>query len=344
MKLLAEQKVMYKDESRLVQLYHGDLTAVPSNVIVEVLVVSAGPFNYSPVPHSLIGALHEHGLSIASLVNDGGIAYDWRDTLNCWLSTPIDPLLGLNIQRVLVFEPRHNQLDSELVGDIFRALMPYLSSNDELKTIAMPLLATGRRRGDMVAILDALLNAAVHWLALGLPVSRLLIVENRLEKAYMASGMFQVLQRSYQDFQLQQANTFRYDVFISYSTRNTAVMEQLLSALYDQQPDLRVFVDRQELNAGAAWQQEIYDALESCQKVVCLLSPEYLASKICLEEFNIALFRHRDAEPEGVLLPIAIADADLPIYMRLMQHLDCREGAPEQIMAAASEIIVSLRG
>jgi hypothetical protein len=40
---------------------------------------------------------------------------------------------------------------------------------------------------------------------------------------------------------------------------------------------------------------------------------------VCKEEFNIALFRHRESEG-GVLLPIYLYTAELPTYMKLIQY------------------------
>ena len=56
-------------------------------------------------------------------------------------------------------------------------------------------------------------------------------------------------------------------------------------------PDVRVFLDRQDIDAGRGWQQVIFEALDDCRMVVAVYSPPYLLSKVCKEEFNIALFR-----------------------------------------------------
>lgn len=340
MRLLAQHTVYYNRQPRVIQLYHGDLTALPDGMTTDILVVSARPHNYVTTRGTLIKALYDKGVSVADIAANA--PHDWRENFYCWLSAPIDPALGLNVGRILGFEPPQNLIDGDVVGEIFRALMPVLSADDALKTVALPLVATGRRHGSVLGVLEGLLEAAVHWLALGLPVQRLMIVEYEEQKAYEASGMFQVLQRDYVDFELPEPDPFKFDLFISYSTRNKADMERLLDALYQQQPQLRIFVDRQELHAGMAWQQEIYDALEACRKVVCLLSPDYLASKICLEEFNIALYRHRDAGPGGVLLPIYLHDAQLPIYMRLLQFIDCRGRDTHPFEATAAAVVAAL--
>ena len=89
-------------------------------------------------------------------------------------------------------------------------------------------------------------------------------------------------------------------------------------------PDLRLFIDRKDLNPGAVWQQEIYESLDDCRKVIALLTPAYLGSKVCLEEFNIALCRNREANGQ-ILAPIYLYSARLPTYMKMVQFWDCRE-------------------
>src|SRR5262249_15680781 len=119
------------------------------------------------------------------------------------------------------------------------------------------------------------------------------------------------------------------------------IADNLVRELWEHQPALRVFVDRLELHPGAAWQQHIFDALDASRKVICIFSPDYLTSKVCKEEFNIALFRHRDSE-QGVLLPLYLYTAELPTYMKLIQCEDVREGDRAKIATAAKRLLTQL--
>jgi hypothetical protein len=97
-------------------------------------------------------------------------------------------------------------------------------------------------------------------------------------------------------------------------------------------------MDRLELRPGAAWQQHIFEALDASRKVICTLSPEYLGSKICNEEFHMAMFRHRESK-EGVLLPVYLFTAELPTFMKLLQYDDVREGDAAKIAKAAESLL-----
>lgn len=48
-------------------------------------------------------------------------------------------------------------------------------------------------------------------------------------------------------------------------------------------PHRRLFLERLELNPGASWQLPIDEALDRSRRVLCCLSPNDLASKVCIE-------------------------------------------------------------
>lgn len=132
----------------------------------------------------------------------------------------------------------------------------------------------------------------------------------------------------------------RYDIFLSYAHANAREVAWLEQQLRERKPDLRLFIDRRELNVGSAWQREIFESLDDCARVVAVYSPDYLASKVCLEEFNIALCRHRkSAQP--VLAPIYLYSAKLPTYMRMIQFWDCREFDQAASLRAVGELVES---
>ena len=70
MKLLADWTIQHNNAERKIQLLQGDLTRLPPEHAVDVLVVSAFPNDYSATPGSLIGALDRAGVSASSLSKD----------------------------------------------------------------------------------------------------------------------------------------------------------------------------------------------------------------------------------------------------------------------------------
>jgi hypothetical protein len=312
----------------------GDLSAIPETEAVDLLVMSAFPDDYIPTHSSLIGSLSRRGVSVAELAADKEV--DLRRFSSCWLSREISRP-DLHFRRILCFEPRFRGRAGEVVGDIFRSIIPFTTSQPPITQIAIPLVASGDQGELPEAMLEALVDAAVHWLSVGLPLERIKIVLHKSVQS-LGEAFARVKQRLSQPEPGQQESPYLFDIFVSYSQKNMEAVDTLVGCLRAERPSLRVFLDRMELRPGAAWQEHIFDALDASRKVICAFSPDYLTSKVCKEEFNIALFRHRESS-EGVLLPVYMYTTILPTYMKLVQYTDVREGDPVKIALAAKAVI-----
>lgn len=341
MKHLDTITVTHANEFKHIELYHGDLAALNHTDNVDLLVVSAFPNSYGAAnPKTLIGALARNGVSVKVLARNK--AHDMRAHFSCWVSEPVpDHFPQATFKRLLCFEPLARSLATEVVGDVFQSITSVVSMDNDIKTVAMPVLASGNQRADHIEMLAALVEAAVHWMSLGLPIDTIKIVHVLEQRALEAKGAFAMLKKQFSNFTLSPPQTFTYDFFISYSRHNLALVDHLMDVFSQQPNPPRVFLDRKDINPGVAWQQEIYDALEDCRKMIAFYSPAYIASKVCKEEFNIALFRHRETDG-GVIVPLYVYSADLPIYMRMINFIDCREGDRDRLTAAAIRLVDEL--
>lgn len=372
---------------RRIELLQGDLTELGADEGFDLLVVSAFPDDYLPTRTSLIGALHRKGLSVAALAQDKSV--DLRDNFSCWLSKPLSPAdPGLRFTRILCFEPSKRGAPPEVVGDIFRALMPILAEAPDINSIALPIVAAGNQGCSVAEMLPPLLDAALGWLEKGLPLDCIKIVTLRDAQAAEAERIFNARKHAYltprpaaapplagDDFLLgggidrggASDGNFRsmdsgianadtapapafetpppaepeYDVFISYSHKNARDSEMLEKTLRRLRPEIRIFVDRKNLDVGCAWQIEIFESLDKCRKIVAMLSPEYIASKVCKEEFNIAWLRGREAD-DDIIFPLYLYSAPLPTYMKYKNFLDCREGDAQRIEEASRRLLETL--
>lgn len=340
MKLLDSISVRGGQHKR-VELHQGDLTDLAATEAFDLLVVSAFPDDYIPTSGSLIGALHRKGLSVELLAHDKEI--DLRANFSCWLSKEFTPHnSGLQFRRILCFEPFVRGQPPELVGDIFRSLTPILAERPDIKTVALPVVAAGDQGFPLVAMLAPLIDAALHWLEIGLPLDCIKIVTHSDARAQEALRVFSVQKAQYvMSAQRGVTQGIDYDVFISYSRANSHECEALDRALREARPSIKIFVDRKEIGIGSAWQPEIFERLDQCRKVVTLLSPNYLESKVCKEEFNIAWIRSRETATD-VIFPIYLYTTALPTYMKYRNYFDCREGDKSKIDEASKKLLAAL--
>ena len=191
-------------------------------------------------------------------------------------------------------------------------------------------------------MLRLIVDAAAHWMSVGLPLIRLKIACLPGPNVESLRDTFGVLKAAYSKPASSAPPLYKYQIFLSYAHANAAEVAWLEQRLLEHKPDLRLFLDRKDLNAGSAWQQEIFESLDDCEKVVAVYSPAYLASKVCLEEFNIALCRHREAS-HSVLAPLYLYSAGLPTYMKIIQYWDCREFDQAAILRVAGELAGGFR-
>lgn len=323
-----------------IELCEGDLTNLRAGDAVDVLVVSAFPDEYTPMPRSLIGSLYAKGVSVAELASCKEV--DLRQVFSCWMSGEVlNAARGLHFRRVLCFEPYVRGTPADLVGDIFRSLAPFVGGSPPVRTVAMPLVATGYQLVPAEQMLRLIVDAAAHWMAVGLPLTRLKIACLPGPNVDRLRGVFAELKARYGRPPDVAASRYHYDIFLSYAHANGREVAWLVQQLQERKPDLRLFIDRKELNAGSAWQREIFESLDNCARVVAVYSPAYLASKVCLEEFNIALCRHRES-PRPILAPLYLYSAELPTYMRVIQFWACREFDHAATLQAVGKLVESI--
>ncbi len=307
---------------------------------VDLLIISASPRDYIPTPGSLIGALHRKGVVVAQLAMTREL--DLSGTFSCWLSQEIDSAdLGLQFRRILCVEPHHYESISELVRGFFQAVITALSSTSGIRTAAMPAVFSGGAGLPVSLMVEALIDGAVHWMALGLPLDCLKLVVYDEAKAVEAARIFSLRKPKYKETPFGPRTAITHDVFLSYAHANAKEADVIIENLRQEKAGIRLFVDRENLRTGGVWQHQLFMALDSCYKVVTLLSPEYVASDFCLEEFNIAMLRGR-SEGLGILYPVYLYSAALPTYIRARQWSDCREGNTTKIAATCRNLVSEL--
>lgn len=173
-----------------IELYHGDLSAIPKEHKVDIVILSAFPNDYTPTPGTLIGSFAEKGLSVEQLSKDKEM--DLRKNLWCWFSKALNPAqqAQFNLQHILCFEPQKRMDEAaEYVADIFRCLNNF-AFDDDHNHVAMPTVAAGNQQASAIKITAAIIEAATFWLQRGLPLLSIKIVEINEAKAYDLKKVF----------------------------------------------------------------------------------------------------------------------------------------------------------
>lgn len=110
---------------------------------------------------------------------------------------------------------------------------------------------------------------------------------------------------------------YQYDAFFSYKRDpqsdiwHEAVKDKLAFWLRMElnQPDVRIFFDKEEIRTGVRWRQKISDALRHSKCLVCVWSPCYFQSKWCISEWWT--FREREQIYQcDLVLPASYHDGD----------------------------------
>lgn len=318
-----------------IELFSGDLSAIPTEHAVDVLVLSAYPNGYNPTSTSLIGALRRRGFSVRRASDDKEI--DLRGNYSCWISKPLkSEFNALNFKRMLCFEPAVRGKAPTLVADVFQALSPFVCGPANVRSVAMPVLAAGDQGIPVSVMLPPMLDAAIQWMSHGLPLDTLKIVIKAGKDITEARSLFESAKRRARILVHQAEVNLapRHDVFISYSRPDQACAESLKAGL--ENVGLTAFLDKAELQTGVVWQQKIFEAMDICRATAVLYSPDYLASKVCREEFTIGWTRQR--EGDAILFPLLVRETQLPPHMQILNYIDCRPSDATRVAAAAGAL------
>ncbi|CAC5404912.1 unnamed protein product [Mytilus coruscus] len=84
-------------------------------------------------------------------------------------------------------------------------------------------------------------------------------------------------------------DNFQFDAFVSYSENDRWFPKDYMIELLEKQKGLRLCIHHRDFIAGSAIAENITNAIHNSRKFVCILTNNFLESKWCMYEFNIAL-------------------------------------------------------
>ncbi|XP_033121103.1 uncharacterized protein LOC117120195 [Anneissia japonica] len=201
-------------------------------------------------------------------------------------------------------------------------------------------------------MMNGMVEAAVNWMKAGLPLRKLKIVlyaanvddkRELLEKNKHMCKLFKDLKERYGMKELAQKNIpIEYDAYISFSKEDEMFATIIKQKLELAKSDIRIFENQQEIKNEEVWQEDMYDVMMRCARVITVLTPQYLRSVSCMEQYNMALCCHRTAERD-ILTPFYVEPIEvMPTYMGLVQYVDCLEKDTNKIYAACEQLSSTL--
>lgn len=104
----------------------------------------------------------------------------------------------------------------------------------------------------------------------------------------------------------------QYDIFISYSRKDTVVADQVCEAL--DKANISYFIDRQGIGGGMEFPVIIADAICECRLFLFLASKNSYQSKFTNNEITFAF----NEKPKQSILPYIIDGTELPRHMRFV--------------------------
>ena len=109
-------------------------------------------------------------------------------------------------------------------------------------------------------------------------------------------------------------------IFVSYSRKNIDFCKRLTDEL--QKRDLDFWVDWEGIPPTVDWLKEIEKGVEEADTFLAIVSPEWISSKICLDELDIAVKNGKRLIP---VVPIEIKWNDAPPELSYINYIFFRE-------------------
>jgi len=181
--------------------------------------------------------------------------------------------------------------------------------------------------------------AAVHWMRTS-PLHRVRVYERAPARAQSLRLAFAKAKAKV--IQEQTGPAKRTDVFLSYSHKNSEAADLFSRALLGQRPSLVVFRDTKSLRTGRDYRVQLDSAIRTSHRFLPLLSPDYVASKGCQDEFNSA-WCIRDRDAPDLFFPVRINEGTLgDIRMEKLHYQSCMPPERQTIERVARLLISEL--
>jgi hypothetical protein len=190
-----------------IEIHHDDLSRL--NWPVDVLVISAFRGSYEPTPGTLIEALEKNAqIKVMDLFQTK--RFDFRDTLNAWVSERIE---NKNFKYIICLEGMSDSFNSTgmiepHLEDLLAVLSVLQHKGLNIKSIAVPLLGTGQQRIAVNELVPLLIKKSKELLETIQLVQTIYFVHPRIENVELVNDEInRLLQRGPDKLELIRQDT-----------------------------------------------------------------------------------------------------------------------------------------
>jgi len=181
-----------KSGYRSFELHQGDITQL--GFPVGGIVVSAFSGGYIPVPGTILGAFHEKGVSVKSLLEH--LKFDYRTPFGVWVAKNHSEAIEFEFLFCLEIKGTDFTI-REAIRNLFMVLTIAELNGIEIKSLAIPLLGTGNQKIDPSEVVEDLIQLSLDFLKYSRHLEKIIYVAYDEEKAdFLHSEMNRILGRN----------------------------------------------------------------------------------------------------------------------------------------------------
>ncbi|KAM5140876.1 uncharacterized protein ACMZJ9_014703 [Mantella aurantiaca] len=127
-----------------------------------------------------------------------------------------------------------------------------------------------------------------------------------------------------------------YHVFISYSAGDSIWVSGLICKLEAALPDLKICFHERDFVPGKTIIDNMVECIQSSQKILMVVSPDFVRSRWCLFEANLSMFQ--DCMLQKAIIPIMLKPCPMPLHL---SHLTYLEADDEQFFDKLTQVLLS---
>ncbi|KAM5140460.1 uncharacterized protein ACMZJ9_014313 [Mantella aurantiaca] len=128
----------------------------------------------------------------------------------------------------------------------------------------------------------------------------------------------------------------KYHVFISYSNQDSIWVSGLIHKLEAALPDLKICFHERDFVPGMTIIDNTVECIQSSQKTIMVLSPDFVRSRWCLYEANQSMFQ--DCMHQKAIIPIMLKPCPIPLHL---SHFTYLEADDEQFFDKLTQVLLN---